>query len=81
MAGAPLVDGQNGVLANGSATDLALLHNALQRVKVGDFSVRLPSDQTGLIGKIADTFNDIVASNQRMAQQLEKVGEAVGREG
>ena len=37
--------------------------------------------QTGIVGKIADTFNDIVATNQRMARQLELVGQVVGREG
>jgi len=57
-----------------------LLH-ALQAVRVGDFSVRLPGDQTGLKGKIADAFNEIVAANERMAEQLEHVGEVVGREG
>ena len=57
-----------------------LLH-ALQAMRVGDFSVRLPRDQIGLAGKIADTFNDIVAANERMAQQLEQVGQVVGREG
>jgi hypothetical protein len=57
-----------------------LLH-ALQAVRFGDFSVRLPSDRTGLAGKIADAFNDIVAANQRMAEQLEHVGRVVGREG
>jgi HAMP domain-containing protein/CheY-like chemotaxis protein len=54
---------------------------ALQAVRVGDFSVRLPGDQTGIAGKIADTFNEIVAANQRMAEQLEQVGHIVGREG
>ncbi len=58
----------------------ALLH-ALQAMRVGDFSVRLPGDQTGLAGKIADTFNEIVVANERMACQLEEVGHAVGREG
>src|SRR5262245_20247733 len=58
----------------------SLLH-ALQAMRVGDFSVRLPRDQVGLAGKIADTFNDIVAANERMAQQLEQVGETVGRQG
>ena len=57
------------------------LLNALQAMRLGDFSVRLPGDLTGLTGKIADTFNDIVATNQRMAQQLERVGQVVGREG
>jgi len=35
---------------------------ALQAMRTGDFSVRLRSDQTGIAGKIADTFNDIVAA-------------------
>ena len=57
-----------------------LLH-ALQAMRIGDFSVRLPSDRTGLEGKIADTFNEIVAANERMAAELEHVGQVVGREG
>ncbi|HLK71543.1 MAG TPA: HAMP domain-containing protein, partial [Steroidobacteraceae bacterium] len=57
------------------------LLRALQAVRDGDFSVRLPSDQTGLAGKVADTFNDIVVSNQRMADELERAGKIVGREG
>ena len=54
---------------------------ALEAVRNGDFSARLPGDRTGLAGKIADTFNDIVAANRRMATELERVGEVVGREG
>ena len=50
-------------------------------MKAGDFTVRLPRNQAGLAGKVADTFNDIVAANQRMAEQLETVGQVVGREG
>ena len=65
---------------NGSSDQHQLLH-ALQAVRLGDFSVRLPGDQTGLSGKIADTFNEIVAANERMAQQLELVGNVVGRDG
>src|SRR6202046_2973359 len=57
-----------------------LLH-ALQTMRVGDFSVRMAGDRIGILGKIADTFNEIVATNQRMAKQLERVGQVVGREG
>src|SRR6185295_18240615 len=57
------------------------LLTALQAVRVGDFSVRLSGDRLGIEGKIADTFNEIVAANQRMAQQLERVGQRVGKEG
>ena len=61
--------------------DLRRLLRALQAVRDGDFSVRLPSDQTGLAGKVADTFNEIVASNQRLARELERAGRMVGKEG
>src|SRR3954466_6767574 len=57
------------------------LLEALQAMQAGDFSVRLPGNHTGIAGKIADTFNEIVSTNQRMAQQLERVGEVVGKEG
>ena len=57
------------------------LLSALQAMKVGDFSARLPSDWTGLMGKVADAFNDIGGSNQRMAAELERVGFSVGRDG
>lgn len=57
-----------------------LLH-ALQSMRGGDFSVRITGEHAGLIGKIADTFNDIVTANERMAQQLERAGQIVGREG
>ena len=54
---------------------------ALQAVKSGDFAVRMRGDWDGLAGRIADTFNDIVAANQQMAAQLHRVGEVVGKEG
>jgi HAMP domain-containing protein/CheY-like chemotaxis protein/signal transduction histidine kinase len=47
----------------------------------GDFSVRLPVEWIGLEGKIADTFNDIAAANEQMASELNRVGQAVGKEG
>jgi HAMP domain-containing protein/CheY-like chemotaxis protein/signal transduction histidine kinase len=65
----------------GASPELYDLLHALQSMRVGDFSVRLAGGQVGLLGKIADTFNDIVAGNERMAQQLERVGQVVGREG
>jgi HAMP domain-containing protein/CheY-like chemotaxis protein/signal transduction histidine kinase len=68
-------------LNGGSSSEFHELLQALQAVRVGDFSVRMAGNQVGIIGKIADTFNEIVAANQRMAQQLENVGEVVGRQG
>jgi HAMP domain-containing protein/CheY-like chemotaxis protein/signal transduction histidine kinase len=57
------------------------LLDALHAMQSGDFSVRLPGSRTGVAGKICDAFNSIVAANERMAQQLEHVGEVVGRQG
>ncbi|MGO6929079.1 HAMP domain-containing protein, partial [Rhizobium ruizarguesonis] len=61
--------------------DASALLEVLVAVRRGDFSVRMRSDLTGLTGKVADALNDIIAANQRMAQQLEHVGQVVGRDG
>ena len=59
-------------LAGDRAVDLRELLRALRAVREGDFSVRLPADWTGMSGKIADTFNDIVATNERTGQTQPK---------
>jgi uncharacterized protein (UPF0210 family) len=66
---------------NGNRDPSQQLLHTLQAMRSGDFSVRMTGDHLGIEGKIADTFNEIVAANQRMAQQLERVGQVVGREG
>ncbi|MBR0952217.1 HAMP domain-containing protein [Bradyrhizobium canariense] len=68
----------NGMSEPDSRAELLL---ALQAMRNGDFSVRMSGDHLGIDGKLADTFNEIIAANQRMAQQLELVGQVVGREG
>src|SRR5471032_1288757 len=65
----------------GQALDVRELLRTLQAVRDGDFSVRMPTDMTGLAGKVADTFNQIVLSNQQMASELERAGQTVGKEG
>src|SRR6202167_5820808 len=60
---------------------LASILAALQTMRDGDFSVRLPVAWTGLEGKIADTFNEIIGANEQMARELNRVGLAVGKEG
>jgi HAMP domain-containing protein/CheY-like chemotaxis protein/signal transduction histidine kinase len=62
------------------AESVELLH-ALQAMRNGDFSVRLPGEWIGINGKIADTFNEIVAINARIASELDRVGHVVGRQG
>ena len=66
---------------SGESLDRAELLSALQRVRRGDFSVQLPGDWTGIDGKIADTFNEIVAANQQLATELQRVGTVVGKQG
>ncbi len=63
------------------SADFSAILASLQTVRDGDFSVRLPGSWTGLAGKIADTFNEIVAANQQMAEELRRVGQVVGKEG
>jgi HAMP domain-containing protein len=69
-----------GLRTNGQATLLSL-HEALQAMRAGDFSIRLPGGGEGLEAKIADAFNEIVAANEVLARQLEAAGQVVGREG
>ena len=73
--------GAKGAVMGSPDLNLGELLDALQAMQAGDFSVRLPGSNTGVAGKICDTFNSIVAANQRIAEQLENVGEVVGRQG
>ncbi|MEH2336557.1 HAMP domain-containing protein [Nostoc sp.] len=61
--------------------DLNQLLRTLNAVKQGDFSARMPIDHTGVAGKIADTLNDIIDQNERMAAELQRIGNVVGKEG
>ena len=64
-----------------STLDTTILLSSLHALKKGNFSVRLPLDWTGVAGKVADTFNDVVELNERMAKELERLRQVVGREG
>src|SRR5256712_3410862 len=75
------VKAQANGLTGGAPFDLNSLLYGLQAMSNGEFSMRLPGHWTGLEGKIADTFNEIVAANQKMAQELKRVGQVVGKEG
>jgi HAMP domain-containing protein/CheY-like chemotaxis protein/signal transduction histidine kinase len=60
---------------------LSQLLFSLRAVRDGEFSVRLPADWPDQWGRVSDAFNEIVATNQRMANELALVGQVVGREG
>jgi HAMP domain-containing protein/signal transduction histidine kinase/DNA-binding response OmpR family regulator len=64
-----------------NAIDTTALLAALISLKRGDCSVRLPLHWTGVAGKVADTFNQVVELNERMARELERLSRVVGKEG
>src|SRR5579862_3535969 len=63
------------------ALDNRAFLTALTALKKGDFSVRLPVEWTGVAGKVADTFNEVIEMNERMAIELERLSRVVGKEG
>src|SRR3989475_134519 len=54
---------------------------ALRKLRRGDFSVRLPAGQSGVLGEIADGINDVAELNERVATELDRITRVVGREG
>ncbi|MDI9237971.1 HAMP domain-containing protein [Lysobacter sp. LF1] len=60
---------------------LDVLIGAMDAVLAGDFSVKLPLNWEGREGRLAQVLNDIVIQNRRLAAELSRVGDAVGREG
>lgn len=84
MKKAPIVAAarrRNRTPSNGTDFDTGQLLSALIAFKRGDFSARLPEDWVGVPGKIADTFNAVIEMNERMAHELERIGQVVGKEG
>ncbi|HEY2586743.1 MAG TPA: HAMP domain-containing protein, partial [Tepidisphaeraceae bacterium] len=66
---------------DGRPLDKKTLLTALLAFKRGDFSARLPIDLEGMDGKIADAFNEVIETNERMSRELERLGRVVGKEG
>jgi signal transduction histidine kinase/HAMP domain-containing protein/DNA-binding response OmpR family regulator len=63
------------------ADEISVILGALNALKRGDASVRLPVDWQGTLGRVADVFNDVVERNEHMAQELERLSRVVGKEG
>src|ERR1700730_12535915 len=61
--------------------ELTVILGALNALKRGDTEVRLPVEWTGVSGRVADVFNDVVERNERMAHELERLSKVVGKEG
>src|ERR1700756_2718089 len=64
-----------------AAIPASLLLNTLIAFKEGDFTVRMPVDQTGIAGKVNDTLNEIFRLNARAAAEFARIASAVGKEG
>lgn len=60
---------------------LKLLLDALKAVKQGDFSIRLPIENDGIIAEIARMFNDVVSTNENTANEIIRIRKFVGEEG
>jgi len=54
---------------------------AMRRFKDGDFGARMDADFTGIEGKIADVFNEILGVSARRAAEIARVSRVVGKEG
>jgi HAMP domain-containing protein/signal transduction histidine kinase/DNA-binding response OmpR family regulator len=62
-------------------TEMLALLNGLNELRKGRTGVRLPADWTGVAGKVADAFNDVVELNERLAEELTRLSKTVGKEG
>ncbi|WP_454714087.1 HAMP domain-containing protein [Caulobacter segnis] len=67
--------------ASGRELDGHQLLAALRAFRRGDFSVRLPTDLSGLDGELAEAFNDAVDLNDRISKEFERLRDVVGRQG
>src|SRR5437773_868302 len=54
---------------------------ALRALRRGDFTARLPPEQTGVAGEIAEAFNDVAELLETSTGELERIGRVVGKEG
>src|SRR5262245_36384840 len=64
----------------GTGETTALLA-ALTALRQGRSGVRLPADWSGVAGKVADAFNDVVEQNEQLAEELARLRRVVGKEG
>ena len=72
MEGRPAVD---------MAGEMQQLLAALTALRKGDAGVRLPMHWTGVAGRVAEAFNDVVEQNVDMAEELARLRRVVGKEG
>ncbi|AEG93038.1 hybrid sensor histidine kinase/response regulator [Ramlibacter tataouinensis] len=64
-----------------SAEHTRAVLGGLTDLKKGKATAQLPQDWSGMFGKVADAFNDVVGENVRMSQELARLSRVVGKEG
>jgi HAMP domain-containing protein/signal transduction histidine kinase/DNA-binding response OmpR family regulator len=64
-----------------AASELHSMLAALVALRKGDATVRLPLHWTGVAGRVADAFNEVVEQNANMAEELARLRQVVGKEG
>ncbi|MDP8998196.1 MAG: HAMP domain-containing protein, partial [Pseudomonadota bacterium] len=53
----------------------------MEAFRDGDFSARLPTDWTGIDGRIAEAFNAVIAHESRIAREVRRISAVVGKDG
>src|ERR1700730_14457801 len=61
--------------------DVKQVLKALRMMSRGEFGYRLPLDQTGLNGELAQAFNNAVELQERLKNELDRIATVVGKEG
>ena len=67
--------------ANQARDQLKQLLFTVKAVRRGDFSVRMPIGQEGIVAEIGEVLNDIIDLNENMANEFVRVRNIVGQEG
>jgi len=60
---------------------LRALHQVVKAVRNGDFGVRMPLEDEGIVSEIGEVLNDIIEQNENMANEFVRVRNIIGLEG
>ncbi|MBX9771234.1 MAG: HAMP domain-containing protein, partial [Candidatus Obscuribacterales bacterium] len=63
------------------AANTRQLLRALRALSNGDFTYRMPIDQTGIAGDISEAYNRAADYNERLSKELSRISVVVGKEG
>lgn len=70
-----------GVNGDVNRVDAGPLLEALRAIRRGNFITRMPMNQTGVAGEVAEAFNDVAELLEESTHVIEKVSHEVGLEG